>query len=117
MHAVLETGGKQYRVCVGEVVRVEKCVAEKGSKIEFGPLLLVQKEDEVITDATQLKDTKVVCQVLLQGREKKIRVFKKKKRKNYRRSQGHRQSFTQLKVLEIVEAPAVSGITALVGAV
>jgi len=102
MYAVLETGGKQYRVCVGEVVRVEKCPAEKGAKIEFGPLLLVQKEEEVITDVERLKNAKVICQVLLQGREKKIHVFKKKRRKNYRKSQGHRQSFTQLKVLEIV---------------
>ena len=102
MHAVLETGGKQYRLCVGEVVRVEKCSAAKGEKIEFGPLLLVQKEEEVITDLEQLKNAKVICQVLLQGREKKIHVFKKKRRKNYRKSQGHRQPFTQLKVLEIV---------------
>lgn len=102
MYAVLETGGKQYRVCVGEVLRVEKCVVAKGSKIEFSPLLLVQKEDAIITDVEQLKTAKVICQVLLQGREKKIHVFKKKRRKNYRRSQGHRQSFTQLRVLEIV---------------
>jgi len=102
MHAVLETGGKQYRVCVGEVLRVEKRSVVKGDKIEFSPLLLVQKEEGLITDVEQLKSAKVVCQVLQQGREKKIHVFKKKKRKNYRRSQGHRQSFTQLKVLEIV---------------
>ncbi|MBI3359226.1 MAG: 50S ribosomal protein L21 [Nitrospirae bacterium] len=102
MHAVLETGGKQYRVCVGEVVRVEKCSATKGDKIELGPILLLQKEEEVISDVERLKSAKVVCQVLQQGREKKIQIFKKKRRKNYRRSQGHRQSFTQLKVLEIV---------------
>jgi len=104
MYAVLKTGGKQYRVCAGEVLRVEKCSAAKGEKIEFGSLLLllVQKEEEVITDVEQLKNAKVICQVLQQGREKKIHVFKKKRRKNYRRSQGHRQSFTQLKVLEIV---------------
>ncbi len=102
MRAVLETGGKQYRVGVGEVVRVEKCPTAIGEKIEFGPPLLLQNEEEVITDVEQLKNAKVVCQVLQQGREKKIHVFKKKRRKNYRRSQGHRQSFTQLKVLEIV---------------
>jgi len=102
MHAVLETGGKQYRVATGEQLRVEKCSAAKGEKVEFSSILLVQKEDGIITDAEQLKNAKVICQVLQQGREKKIRVFKKKRRKNYRRSQGHRQSFTQLKVLEIV---------------
>jgi large subunit ribosomal protein L21 len=102
MYAVLKTGGKQYRVSQGELVRVEKCPAAIGDKIEFGSLLLLQNEAEVITDGEQLKNAKVVCQVLQQGREKKIRVFKKKRRKNYRKSQGHRQSFTQLKVLEIV---------------
>jgi len=102
MHAVLETGGKQYRVCAGEVVQVEKCPAAKGEKIEFSPLLMVQKEDTLITDTEQLKEAKVVCQVLQQGKEKKIDVFKKKRRKNYRKSHGHRQAFTQLKVVEIV---------------
>jgi large subunit ribosomal protein L21 len=102
MYAVLKTGGKQYRIAAGEVVEVEKCFAAVGDKIEFGPPLLLQKEEQIITDPDQLKNAKVICQVLQQGRDKKIRVFKKKRRKNYRRSQGHRQSFTRLKVLEIV---------------
>jgi large subunit ribosomal protein L21 len=102
MYAVLETGGKQYRVGVGEVLRVEKCSGEKGEQVEFCKLLLLQNEDTLITDTEQLKSAKVICKVLLQGRAKKIQVFKKKKRKNYRKSHGHRQSFTQLKVLEIV---------------
>jgi large subunit ribosomal protein L21 len=102
MYAVVKTGGKQYRVAAGEIVQVEKCLAAVGDKIEFGPPLLIQNEEAVITDPEQLKNVKVVCQVLRQARDKKIRVFKKKRRKNYRRSQGHRQSFTRLKVLEIV---------------
>ncbi|MEK7285782.1 MAG: 50S ribosomal protein L21 [Nitrospirota bacterium] len=102
MYAVLKTGGKQYRVSAGEILQVEKCPAAVGDKIEFGSLLLIQNGEAVITEADQLTNAKVICQVLQQGRDRKIHVFKKKRRKNYRRSQGHRQSFTRLKVLEIV---------------
>ncbi|MEK7702571.1 MAG: 50S ribosomal protein L21 [Nitrospirota bacterium] len=102
MYAVLKTGGKQYRVSAGEFLHVEKYPAAVGDKVEFGSLLLIQNEESVVTDPDQLKNAKVVCQVVQQGRDRKILVFKKKRRKNYRKTQGHRQSFTRLQVLEIV---------------
>ncbi len=102
MRAVLETGGKQYRVAAGDIVQVEKCPGAIGDKIELGSLLFLQNEEGVSTDLEQLKNAKVVCEVLQQGRGKKVLVFKKKRRKNYRRTQGHRQSFTRLKIIEIV---------------
>jgi len=106
MRAVFKTGGKQYRVEQGAVISVEKCLAAVGDRIEVGPLLLFQNDDQVIIDADQLKDSKAVCEVIRQGRAKKIVVFKKKRRKNYRKTQGHRQSFTRLKVVGIVSGQA-----------
>jgi large subunit ribosomal protein L21 len=101
MRAVLKTGGKQYRVAVGDVLRVEKRPEPIGSKITLGPLLLLQTEEGITTDPEALKGSSVVCELLHEGREKKVLVFKKKRRKNYRRTQGHRQSFTQIRIVEI----------------
>ncbi|MFQ5597522.1 MAG: 50S ribosomal protein L21 [Nitrospiria bacterium] len=103
MRAVVETGGKQYRVAVGDLVEVEKCEAEVGEKIAFSSVLMLEDDQQITMDAKALEGAKVVGEVLAQGRYKKIRVFKKKRRKNYRRSQGHRQSFTRLKISEIVK--------------
>ncbi len=105
MHAVVETGGKQYRVAVGDVVEVEKCDANVGESITLTSVLLLQ-DDEVLTlDPDKLEGASVVAEVTEQGRGKKIHVFKKKRRKNYRRTQGHRQSFTRLKIAEITAEP------------
>ncbi len=101
MRAVLETGGKQYRVAVGEIIQVEKLPEAIGDKITLGPLLFLQTEEGVTTDPEALKTSKVVCELVQAGREKKVVVFKKKRRKNYRRTQGHRQPFTRIKIVEI----------------
>ncbi len=103
MHAVVETGGKQYRVAVGDVVEVEKCDANVGESITLNSVLLLQNDEGMTLDPDALEGASVVAEVTEQGRGKKIHVFKKKRRKNYRRSQGHRQSFTRLKISEIVE--------------
>ncbi|MBI3803748.1 MAG: 50S ribosomal protein L21 [Nitrospirae bacterium] len=102
MHAVMETGGKQYRVTAGDIVQVEKCVGNVGDKIEIQSLLLLQDEQGVSLDREAFKAAKVVAEILQQGRSRKVLVFKKKRRKNYRRTQGHRQAFTRLKVVEIL---------------
>jgi len=102
MHAVMETGGKQYRVTPGDVVNVEKCEAKVGDKLEFQTILLFQDDQGLILDSEGLKNAKVIGEVLRQDRDKKVLVFKKKRRKNYRRTQGHRQSYTRLKILDIV---------------
>jgi large subunit ribosomal protein L21 len=103
MHAVMETGGKQYRVTTGDIVQVEKCEGNVGDKIEFRSILLLQDDQGLTLDSEKLKSAKIVGEVLIQDRDKKILVFKKKRRKNYRRTQGHRQSFTRLRILDIIK--------------
>lgn len=101
MYAVVATGGKQVKVSQGDVVRVEKLGTPAGEKIELDSVRLVANDSGVVVDPQALAGARVVCEVLREGRGKKIRVFKYKRRKNYRRTQGHRQAFTELKVLEI----------------
>ena len=86
MYAVIQTGGKQYRVAEGETLRVEKLPATPGEKLSFVP---------------QVSGIKVEAEVLEQGRGKKIIIFKYKRRKSYRRKTGHRQPFTALKITAI----------------
>ena len=101
MYAVVVTGGKQIKVAEGDVVRVEKLDANVGDIIELGEVRLIAKDDGLIADPAALKNSKVVCKVNGQGRAKKIRVFKMKRRKNYHRTYGHRQCYTELKVQSI----------------
>lgn len=98
MYAVVATGGKQVKVSQGDTFRVEKLDAKVGDTVELEQVTMLSKEDGVITDEKQLSKAKVVCTVTAQGRAKKIRVFKFKRRKNYHRTYGHRQPYTELKV-------------------
>ncbi|MBI2433641.1 MAG: 50S ribosomal protein L21 [Candidatus Hydrogenedentes bacterium] len=101
MYAVVSTGGKQYRVSEGDRLRVEKLTAEVGETVELGPVRLLARDEGLVVDPEQLSSARVVAEVTDQGRRKKIRVFKYKRRKNYRRTYGHRQSFTEVLVKEI----------------
>ena len=101
MYAVVTTGGKQVKVTEGDILRVEKIEAPVGDTIELAEISLLAKEDGIVVDPAALENAKVVCQGMRQGRAKKIRVFKKKRRKNYMRTYGHRQYFTDLKVRQI----------------
>lgn len=101
MYAVVTSGGKQYKVQPGDTLRVEKLEAEVGSTVELDPVHLLAKDDAIIVDPRDLASVKVVAKVTQQGRGKKIRVFKYKKRKNYHRTYGHRQDFTELMIREI----------------
>jgi large subunit ribosomal protein L21 len=103
MYAVMETGGKQYRVTTGDIVQVEKRVGQVGDKVEIRSLLLLQDDQGITVDPEQVKNAKVVGEILQQGRDRKVVVFKKKRRKNYRKTQGHRQAFTRLKIVEIAK--------------
>ena len=96
MFAVIKTGGKQYKVEKNEVIKVEKLSAEK--EVVFDEVLMI--DDKI--GAPFVNGAKVVCEVLDQIRDKKIIVFKKKRRHNYRRKQGHRQYLTVLKIKDIV---------------
>ena len=100
MYAVIRTGGKQYRVSEGDVIRVEKLAGDVGSTIELGEILMLGG-DRVSIGKPLVSGAKVTAQIVAQDRAKKIIVFKMKRRKNYRRKYGHRQSFTELKVTGI----------------
>jgi large subunit ribosomal protein L21 len=102
MYAVVQTGGKQVKLTPGDVVRVESLDAPVGDTVELGEVKLLAGESGLVVDPKQLAGAKVVCKVTAHGRGKKIRVFKYKRRKNYSRTRGHRQNYTQLKVQDIV---------------
>ena len=103
MYAVIKTGGKQYRVSEGDRLRVEKLNGEVGSKIEFADILMIGGE-KVSVGAPLVKGAKVTAEITAQDRAKKVIVFKFRRRKNYRRKNGHRQPFTELKVTSVVGA-------------
>jgi len=99
MYAIFANGSKQYKVCVGDLLKVEKLHAEVGSTVEF-PVILTADENGIAVGA-DVKDVKVTCEVVSQGKDKKIIVFKYKAKKNERKKQGHRQPYTQIKVTAI----------------
>ncbi len=98
MYAVIETGGKQYKVEPGMKLKVEKLKVEPGETVEFKPLM-VRKDDGTV----EFGKGKVVAEVLSHGRGKKIIVFKYRPKKNYKRWKGHRQWFTEILIKEIKE--------------
>jgi large subunit ribosomal protein L21 len=100
-YAVIRTGGKQYRVAPGDLLHVERVPGEIGAAVEFTEVLLTAG-DEAVRVGTPLVDGATVrAQIVAQGRARKILIFKKKRRKNYRRRRGHRQSITTVRVTEI----------------
>ncbi len=101
MYAVVRTGGKQLRVSPGDVVRVEKLPLQPGETVELSDVLLVSSDQGTTVGTPVVPNAKVVCMSLGDGREKKIVVYKYKRRKGYARKRGHRQAFTRLSVQEI----------------
>ncbi|MFO8031081.1 MAG: 50S ribosomal protein L21 [Desulfohalobiaceae bacterium] len=102
MYAIVDTGGKQYKVSPGAVFNVEKIEAEAGAEVVLDKILLAKDgQDELKVGTPYLNQARVVCEVLKQDKDKKIIVFKHKKRKDYRKRAGHRQEFTQLQVKDI----------------
>ena len=102
MYAVIATGGKQYRVSEGAVLRVEKLDAEEGANVEFDRVLLVGDGDNVSVGKPFLEGGKVQATVMSQGKARKVEIVKFRRRQNYRRTKGHRQNFTQIKITGIV---------------
>lgn len=103
MYAIIQTGGKQYRVSEGDVITVEKLEANEGEAVAFDQVLTVVKDGAVVLGKPLISGAKVTGKVMAQGKEKKILVFKYKAKSNYRRRQGHRQPFTKV-VIEKIEA-------------
>ena len=101
MYAVIKTGGKQYRVAEGDVVNIEKIEGDTGSNVAFEEVLMVSHETETKIGTPLLDGASVSGTILEQGRGKKLIVFKFKRRKDYKRKYGHRQSFTQIRIDQI----------------
>ncbi|MGA1847388.1 50S ribosomal protein L21 [Deferribacter abyssi] len=101
MFAILKTGGKQYTVKVGDVLKVEKLNADKGSILELDEVLAVAKDGDLILGAPKVDNAKVEVEILEHVKDKKILVFKKKRRKDYKKRYGHRQHYTKIRVKEI----------------
>ncbi|NLO83026.1 MAG: 50S ribosomal protein L21 [Clostridiales bacterium] len=101
MYAVIKTGGKQYRVYEGDILNVEKLDALEGSTVEFNEVLAISDDNGLRVGTPVLEGAKVEAQVLKHGKDKKIIVFKYKPKKNYRRKQGHRQPYTQIRITKI----------------
>lgn len=98
MYAIIKAGGKQYRVEQGATIYVERLQADKGSKVTLEPVLALGAEGELTIGSPHVAGAKVVGTVVEQGRDHKVRVFKYKKRKHYRRTRGHRQSYTAVHI-------------------
>ncbi len=101
MYAVVKTGGKQYKVTPGDRLRVEKLDFPVGDTVTLDHVTMLSGEDGVVLNPESLTSVKVIAEVTRQSRHKKIRVFKMKRRKNYHRTQGHRQHYTELKIQDI----------------
>ena len=101
MYAVVKTGGKQYRVSAGTKIKVEQLSAEVGSEVTLDQVLMISNEGEIKLGSPLLSGAAVKAKVLAQGRGDKVRIFKMRRRKHYRKTQGHRQNFTELEITGI----------------
>jgi large subunit ribosomal protein L21 len=102
MYAVIETGGKQYRVAPGDVVQVDTLAGDVGSEIEFGRVLAVVNDANEVAAGAAVSGARVKATISEHGRGDKIIVFKFKRKKQYKRTIGHRQNYTQVRVSEIL---------------
>ena len=101
MYAVIKTGGKQYRVAPGDVIDVELLDAKEGDEVALDHVLMFADGDQIKIGAPTLSGAKVTAKVKSHGRADKVRIFKLRRRKNYRRTQGHRQHFTKIEIIGI----------------
>ena len=104
MFAVVRTGGKQYRVSAGDVIDVERLPGEVGDEIALDDVLMIGEGDNVAVGTPSVSGASVTAKVVAQDRADKIRVIKFKRRKHYRRTQGHRQHFTRLEITDLKSA-------------
>ena len=102
MYAVIKTGGKQYKVSSGDTITVEKLLGEVGDKVDLEDVLMVGGDSEPKIGSPKIKGAKVTGTIVSQGKAKKITILKFKRRKGYRKKQGHRQQQTKIKIDEIL---------------
>jgi large subunit ribosomal protein L21 len=103
MYAIFQTGGKQYKVSPGDIVRVERLPASPGSTIEFNHVFAVRK-DNLVAGSPLVENAKVKATILDNDRARRIRVLKYKRKKQYRRTTGHRQPYSEVLIKEIITA-------------
>lgn len=101
MYAVIETGGKQYRVLEGDTIYVEKLDVQEGDDLVFDKIIALGKDDGFVTGTPYVDGAKVSAKVVKNGKNKKIVIFKFKAKKNYRKRQGHRQPYTKVEIQKI----------------
>ena len=101
MYAIIESCGKQYKVSEGDVVSFEKLDTEEGKKVTFSNVVLVSNDKKDKVGTPYVEGAKVVCLVEKHGKQKKIKVFKYRPKKKYRKTQGHRQPFTKVEITKI----------------
>ena len=106
MQAVIRTGGKQYRVAANDVIKVERLAGEAGEQVVFGEVLSVTGGDSAAVGAPLVSGASVAARVIAQDRADKVVIFKKRRRHNYRRTKGHRQHLTVLRIEEILTGGA-----------
>lgn len=104
MYAVIQTGGKQYRVKSGEQVKIELLAAEVGATVSFDRVLMLGEGEGIKVGAPFVAGAAVKATVVAQGRGEKVRIFKLRRRKHFAKTQGHRQGFTEVRIDEIVGA-------------
>jgi large subunit ribosomal protein L21 len=101
MYAVIETGGKQYKVAVGDTLRVEKLAAAAGGEVKLDKVLMVADGDKMNVGVPHIAGASVTAAVKAEGRGDKVMIFKFRRRKHYRKTQGHRQSYTEIEITGI----------------
>jgi large subunit ribosomal protein L21 len=101
MYAVIKTGGKQYRVSPGDEVKVEKVEGNVGDPVSFDQVLLASDGGEIKVGQPILENSKVIGQIIRQGKNKKVLIIKYKRRKGYQRKRGHRQQFTLVRIKDV----------------
>ena len=112
MYAVIKTGGKQYKVEAGATLKVEKLLGDVGSKVVIDKVLMINDGDNTTIGAPLVAGATVSATVLSHGRADKVMIFKFRRRKHYRKTQGHRQSFTEIQIGEILAAGTASSKSA-----
>ncbi len=102
MYAIVEIGSQQYRVSEGDEIEIQKLEGEIGQRIEFEKVLLIADGENVAVGQPTVKEAKMIGELVGQGKEKKVIAFQRRRRKDSKRKQGHRQPFTRIKVVEII---------------
>jgi len=104
MFAIIMTGGKQYRVSKGERVRVDRLTKKPGEEVVFDKVIMIGDGDDTRVGTPVVKDAKVLGEVVKQARGSKVIVFKKRRKKGYKKTQGHRQDLTEVRIKDIVKS-------------